>query len=98
MNEIVCGRKGVIDEHITDEKVAEKHFYVPATSLEALSTIRRCCGDMEALFSDFHIGDIGVGMVGHCRGHQSGHLVVAWTYCACKAGGLLPELRNKKTL
>ena len=98
MNEIVCGRKGVIDEHIADEKVAEKHFYVPATSLEALSAIRQRCRDMEVLFSNFHIGDIGVGMVGHCHGHQSGHLVVAWTYCACKAGGLLPELRNKKTL
>ena len=35
-----CGGVGVIDKHIADEKAAEKCFHIPATSLEALSTIR----------------------------------------------------------
>jgi len=75
----------VINEHVADEKAAKKHFHVPATSLEALSTIRQHCQAMEALFSDFHIGDMGMGIVGGCRGRRFGHLVVSGT-CGSWAG------------
>jgi len=89
----------VIDEHVAEEEAAEKRFNVPATSLEALSAIRRRCRDMEALFSDFHIGDVRMGVVEGGRGRWCGHLVVLQT---CKQGvvvGLLPEYtRIKKTL
>ena len=47
MNEIVWGLKGVIDEHIADEKVAEKHFYVPvlrAVWIRAILVTRTCDG------------------------------------------------------
>ena len=67
---------GMINEHVADEEAAEKHFHVPATSLEALSAIRRHCQDMEVLFCIFHIGDVGMGIVGGCRGRRFGHLVV----------------------
>ena len=56
----------------TDEKAAKKCFHVLATSLEALSTIRQHCQDMEALFSDFHIGNVGVGVVENCLSHWLG--------------------------
>ncbi len=82
----------MIDEHVADEKAAKKHFRVPATSLEALSAIRRCCRDMEAVFSRFHIGDAGRGVMGGCRGCRFGHLVVSWVCGALEVGGLLPEL------
>ena len=80
----------------TNEKAAKKCFHVLATSLEALSTIRRHCRDMEALFSDFHIGNVGVGVVENCLSHWLGCFVVAWACRACDVGGLLPELRNRK--
>ena len=51
---------------------------------------------MEVLFSDFHVSDVGVGVVGSPFGHQSGHFVMAWACRACDVGGLLPELRNRK--
>src|SRR3984885_1972803 len=38
---------GMINEHVADEEAAEKHFPVPATSLEALSAIRRRCQAMD---------------------------------------------------
>ena len=82
VNRRVWGHRGVIDEHITNEKAAEKHFHIPATLLEVLSAIRQHCRDMEALFSNFHIGDVWVGVVGGCLGHQLGHLVMAWVYHA----------------
>ena len=66
--------KGVIDEHSANEEAAEKHFHVLATSPEALSTIRQCCQDMEVLFSDFHVGNMGVGVVGGCHGCRFCHL------------------------
>ena len=66
--------KGAIDEPSADEEAAEKYFHVLATSLEALSTIRRRCQDMEVLFSNFHVGDVGVGVVGCCHGHWFRHL------------------------
>ena len=71
---VVGHRNGVIDEPSANEEDAENHFHVPATSLEALSAIRQCCQDMEVLFSNFHIGDMGVGVVGCCRGCQFHHL------------------------
>jgi len=67
----------MIDEHGADEEAADKCFHVPATSLEALSAIRRRCRDMEALFSSFHVGDVGGGVVGGCRGRRFGCLVVS---------------------
>jgi len=70
----------VIGEHVADKKAAEKCFHVPATSLEALSAIQRRCQAMEALFSD-----VGVGIMGGCRGHRFGHLVVSGT-CGSWAG------------
>ena len=63
MNGVLWRRIGVIDEYVADEKATKKHFHVPATSLEALSAIRRRCRDMEAPFSGFHIGDVGVGVM-----------------------------------
>ena len=51
---------------------------------------------MEALFSDFHVSDVGVGVVGSLFGHRSGRFVVAWACHVCDVGGLLPELRNRK--
>ena len=51
---------------------------------------------MEALFSDFHVGDVGVGVVGDCFSRLSGCFIVAWVCHACNVGGLLPELRNRK--
>jgi hypothetical protein len=51
---------------------------------------------MEALFSDFHVGDVGVGVVGSRRGHQSGRLVVSWMWGVQGVGCWLPELRNEK--
>ena len=86
----------MIDKDGADEKAAKKRFHVLATSLEALSAIRRHCQDMEALFSDFHISDVGVGVIGCSFGHQSGRFVVAWACRACDVGSLLPELRNRK--
>ena len=67
------------------EEAAEKHFPVPATSLEALSAIQRRCQDMEVLFCTFHVGDVCVGIVGGCRGRRFGHLVVLGT-CGWSAG------------
>ena len=86
----------MIDENGADEKAAKKCFHVLATSLEVLSAIRQHCQDMEALFSDFHISNVGVGVVGSFFGHRSGRFVVAWACRACDVGGLLPELRNRK--
>ena len=86
----------MIDENGADEKATKKHIHVLATSLEALSAIRRHCRDMEALFSDFHIGNVGVGVVENCLSHWLGCFVMAWVCCACDMGGLLPELRNRK--
>ena len=62
----------MVDEYVADVEVAKKHFYVPAMSLEALSAIRRRCWDMEALFSVFHVGDVGVGVVWSGRGCRLG--------------------------
>jgi hypothetical protein len=89
-------RRGVISEHGADKEAAEKRFHVPATSLEALSAIRRHCRDMEVLFSDFHVGDMGVGVVEGYRGHWFGRLVVSRTCGVWKSGVLSPALRNKK--
>ena len=44
----------------------------------------------------FHVGDVGVGVVGDCFSHLSGCFIVAWACRACNVGGLLPELRNRK--
>ena len=93
---VVGSRKGAIDEHSADEEAAEKHFHVPATSSEALSAIQRRCQGMEALFSDFHVGDVGVGVVGGWSGRRFGHLVVSGTCGAGEVGVLLPELKNQK--
>jgi len=49
----------IVYEYVADVEVAKKRFYVPATSLEALSAIRQRCRDMEALFSNFHVGNVG---------------------------------------
>ena len=76
MNERSWRHRGVIGERVADKKAAKKRFHVPATSLEALSAIRRRCQAMEALFSDFHVGDVGVGIVGGRRGRRFGHLMV----------------------
>ena len=78
-------------EHVADEEAAEKHFHVPATSLEVLSAIQRHCRGMEALFSDFHSGGVGVGVVWSCIGRRFGCLVISWT---CGGGAVLPELKN----
>jgi len=51
---------------------------------------------MEALFSSFHVGDVGMGVVGGCPGRRFGRLVVSWTCGAWDVGVLLPEVRNKK--
>ena len=79
-------RRGVINERITDEKAAGKHFHVLATSLEALSTIRQRCRDMEVLFSGFHVGDAGREVVGGCHGHRFGCLVVSRLRGALEVG------------
>jgi hypothetical protein len=65
-------RRGSINEHVADMGGAEKRFHVPATSLEALSANRRRCRDTEALFCDFHAGDVGVGMMGIGRACRLG--------------------------
>ena len=52
--------------------------------------------DMEALFSDFHVGDVGVGVLGSGRGRWFGRWVLSWTCGLCGAGALLPELRNTR--
>ena len=80
--------RGVIGEHCADDKAAKKCFHVLAMSLEALSAIRRRCQDMEALFSGFHIGAVGVGLVGGYRGCQFGRLVVSWM-CGGSEGGVV---------
>ena len=77
VNRVMWRRRGVIGEHVADEKAAKKHFHVPATSLEVLSAIRRHCWDMEVLFSGFHIGDVGRGVVGGGRDRRCGRLVVS---------------------
>ena len=61
--------RGTLSECATDMEAAEKRFHVPAMSLEALSANRRHCRDMEVLFSSFHIGSVGVGVMvrGRCR-------------------------------
>jgi len=66
-----------------DVEATEICFHVPATSLEVLSAIQRRCQDMEALFSSFHVGDVGVGVVGGYRGRRFGRLVMSWTCGAC---------------
>ena len=55
--------RGTLSECAADVEAAEKHFHVLATSLEVLSANRQHCRDMEALFSSFHIGGMGVGVV-----------------------------------
>src|ERR1700733_2353472 len=55
------------------------------------------CRDMEALFSSFHVGDVGVGVVGGYSGRRFGRLVMSWTCGASDVGVVLPELRNKKS-
>jgi len=54
---------------------------------------------MEAVFSDFHVGDVVVGVVGGCRGHRFG----CWDGVVDVEGGgvgvRLPEYTEiKKTL
>ena len=88
--------RGVIDEHVTDKKAAKKHFHVPATLLEVLSAIRRHCRDMEALFSCFHISDVGRGVVGGCRGRWFGRLVVSWACGASEVSVVARVHENEK--
>ena len=52
---------------------------------------------MEVLFSSFHIGDVGVGVVGEYPGRRFGRLAVSWTCGVWDVGVLLPEVRNKKS-
>jgi hypothetical protein len=96
VNGVVCQRGEAIDEDGADEEAAEKRLHVLATSLEALSAIRRCCQNMEVLFSHFHVGDMGMGVVGGRRGHRFGRLVVSGMCGGVGSWCLLPELRNKK--
>jgi len=93
---------GVINKHVSDEKAAKKHFHVPATLLEVLSAIRQRYQDMEALFSDFHIGDMGMGVVGGWCGCQYGHFVVSrtcsawrWVLC-CQSSGRKKSPVNRR--
>ena len=69
--------RGVIIKAGADKEAAEKCFHVLATPLEALSAIRRRCWDMEALFSGFHIDEVGMGKVGSYPGRRLGRLVVS---------------------
>jgi hypothetical protein len=71
-------------ECAADVEDAEKRFHVPVTSSEALSANRRCCRDMEALFSVFHVGEVGVGVVVVWRGRY-----VACTGCVYESMALL---------
>jgi len=91
VNGVMWRCRGVIDKHGTDEKAAEKCFHVPATSLEALSAIRWRCQDMEAIFSSFHIGSVGVRVVGGWRGGWFGRLAVlqgiGGGWCGARASG-----------
>jgi len=90
-------RRGVMIEAGADEEAAEKPFHVPATPLEALSAIRRRCRDMEALFSRFHVGDVGRGVVGGCRGRRFGRLVVSWACGVSEVGVVARAQRQRKT-
>jgi hypothetical protein len=76
----VWRRRGVIYEHIADDNAAEKRLDVLATSLEALSAIRRRRRDMEALCSDFDNGDVRMGVVGGCRRRWFGRLGASRTW------------------
>ena len=62
----------MIRERGADEEAAEKHFHVPATSLEALSANRRRCQDMEVLLCGFHVDDVCEGVIGCGRGRSLG--------------------------
>jgi hypothetical protein len=76
--------------------LTRKGFYVLATSLEAVSAIRQRCRDMEALFSDFHVGDVGVGVVDGYFGRWFGHLAVLRTCGVLEVGVMSPALSKKK--
>ena len=67
----LCSR--IVDKYVADVEVAKKCFYVPATSLEALSAIRRRCQGMEALFSRFHVSDVCIRVVWSGRGCRLGY-------------------------
>ena len=56
---------------------------------------QRCCWDMEALFSSFHIGKGGVGVAGGYCGlvWPFGGVLEVWAW---EVGALLPALRNSK--
>ena len=79
--EVAALRRGTIDECNVED--AEKRFHVVAASLEARSANRRHCCDMEVLFSIFHIGDVGIGVMGRGHGH---YLVGMWCVCGFIAG------------
>jgi hypothetical protein len=51
---------------------------------------------MEALFSGFHVGDVGRGIMGGCRGRRFGHFVVSQACGASEVWVLLSELRHKE--
>jgi hypothetical protein len=42
----------------------------PGNVVEALSANTRRCRDMESLFCDFHVGNVGMGVTGRGRGHS----------------------------
>ena len=97
--------RGTLSECTADVEAAEKCFHVPATSLEALSTNRQHCRDMEAHFSGFHVGSVGVRVVvrGCCRHlacmgcvrvHSMGGGGVVGESVACVARGRVRKSRE----
>ena len=44
--------------HVANVEVAEKRFHALATSSDGAERFRRCCRDMEVLFSSFLIGAV----------------------------------------
>jgi len=82
MNERSWHRRGVIGKAHCRWESCRKMLPCPGN---IVGGIWRRCQAMEALFSNFHIGNVGMGIMGGCRGRRFGHLVVSGT-CGLWAG------------
>ena len=80
--------RGTLSECATDMEATEKRFHVPATSLGALGANRRHCRDMdmEVLFSSFHVGSMGVGVVVRECCHHLACMGHVWVHSMGRGG------------
>ena len=84
----------MIDEHIADEKAAEKHFHVPATLLEVLSAPS---DNVAGTWKCFSAASTSVKWAGRLWGVVVVVDLTVWWYCGhVVRWRWLPELQDKE--